>query len=47
MSIRLVGLGAMSAPPPRRRCVFPVVFLMAAGAWFPFVLILLWVRGLL
>ena len=48
MSIRLVGLGAMSAPPPRRgRIRIGWVALSAAAAWFPIVLVALWMRGLL
>jgi hypothetical protein len=48
MSIRLVGLGAMSAPP-RRHVRWGLVPVMLAGvvAWLPFVLAVLWLRGLL
>lgn len=48
MSIRLVGLGAMSAPRRRHVCwgLLPV-FLAGTAAWLPIVLALMWARGLL
>ena len=50
MSIRLVGLGAMSAPRRRRVPINWCLLawgLFAATLWVPIVLGLFWMRGLL